>query len=135
MTVSLSLVRAYAFAAGACDTATGVLLVTAPAFTLRLMGIGDVPDETVFLRFIGTFVGAVGLSYLLPLLPGTGDELLRPVLLITALSRACVGSFVLIAITASSLAAGWWVVAATDLVLAAVQLTLLPALRHPHHAA
>ena len=42
--------------AGSCDTATGVLLVFAPAWTLKLMGVQRLPQPVEFASFVGVFV-------------------------------------------------------------------------------
>jgi hypothetical protein len=117
---------AYCLVVGAIDGATGVLLVWAPELTLGLMGITTVPPETIFLRFIGAFVAAVGLLYWLPLLPPrTGYERRRVVLEATALVRTCVGCFVFAAIVSGSLEPSWFSVSAFDLALAATQVIAL----------
>jgi hypothetical protein len=115
--------------AGSADALTGALLLASPALTLGLMGIGTVPAEPVFLRFVGVFVGAVGLSYLLPFAgdPARRATRLRTVLEVTALVRACVAVFVALAIASGSLALAWASVAVTDAALALVQISMLRA--------
>ncbi len=54
----------YQYIAGLCDTGTGLLLIVAPAWTLRLMGLTIIPQPVVFVRYIGVFVLSVGLTYL-----------------------------------------------------------------------
>ncbi|HEY1985602.1 MAG TPA: hypothetical protein VGG85_09340 [Terracidiphilus sp.] len=54
----------YQYLAGLCDTATGLLLIAAPAWTMGLMGLTVIPQPVAFVRYIGVFVLSVGLSYL-----------------------------------------------------------------------
>lgn len=123
--------KLYCLAAGACDAATGLLLVAAPALTLRLMGISALPAEPIFLRFVGVFVGAVGLAYLYPfwLDPARRLARLTGVLEMTALVRLLVGTFVAMSLVLGALALPWASVALTDLGLATAQLVLLGRLR------
>lgn len=123
--------KLFCLAAGACDATTGLLLVAAPALTLRLMGISDLPAEPIFLRFVGVFVGAVGLAYLYPfwLDPARRLARLTGVLEITALVRLLVGTFVAASLVLGALALPWVSVALTDLGLATAQLVLLGRLR------
>lgn len=112
---------ALALGAGLMDAATGVALVAAPAFVLAALRVPPVGTEaTVFVRWIGLFVGAVGLAYLGALLLG-GAGRLRDVFAFTALVRVLVGGFVAIEAVQGGLAAGWNMVAVTDLGLAALQ--------------
>jgi uncharacterized protein YjeT (DUF2065 family) len=113
--------------AGSLDALTGLLLVIAPAAVLRMLGAGELPDQPVFLRFVGAFVGAVGLSYLYPfvLAPIRRAARLRVVLEVTALERLVVFAFTTTAIATGTLGARWASVPATDLLLAAAQLWLL----------
>lgn len=112
-------------AAGACDTATGIALLAAPAATLALMGIEDGPRDPALVRFIGAFVLGVGASYLLALARASQPGFVRTVAEITALVRACVGGYVAIALYREALPFAWVAVAATDVTLATLQLTLL----------
>jgi len=51
----------FCLAAGSMDLATGSLLVVFPEWTLSLMKVPTPGAEcSVFLRFVGTFVGGVG---------------------------------------------------------------------------
>lgn len=61
-----SILLGLSLCAGGGDFITGLLLILAPAFTLRLMQV-PLPEDLVFLRFVGCFVGSVGLSYFLGL--------------------------------------------------------------------
>lgn len=120
----------YSLLAGTCDTATGVLLLGAPRSTLEILGIEPVPAEpaVVYLRWIGVFVGSVGLSYLYPFLLAGGvrrARRLRTVFEVTALVRLAVAAFVLLQVVGRALVPAWLSVSFTDLGLAAVQLGLL----------
>lgn len=115
-------------AAGALDALTGAGLVFAPQFLLPLMG-ADVPgtEALVYLRFVGTFVGVVGLSYLWGVIEWRrcGDpSLLREGWRLTVLFRLAAGGYVLAAVGAGWLAAAWLLVTATDWILAALQFGL-----------
>ncbi len=117
--------RLFCLLAGACDLATGVLLMLDPAATLALMGIGGRLAEPVHLRLAGAFVGAVGLAYLYPFLTADPGRRLPVVIEVTALVRAAVAAFVAAAVAARALAPGWLLVTAFDAGLAAAQLLLL----------
>lgn len=110
---------------GAMDGVTGLLLIYAPAGTLAMLGIAPPPAAAlVFVKWIGVFVAAVGLSYGLALLnPRHGGM----VWAVTALVRILVGVFVVWQISAGELAIPWAVVAVTDLLVAGVQVALLRA--------
>lgn len=117
--------RRVALAAGLMDASTGVALVWAPALVLAGLRVPPVgPEATLFLRWVGVFVGGVGAGYLWALVRG-GEERLRDVFELTCLLRALVGGFVTIAVLRGALAAGWTLVAVTDLGLALVQAWLL----------
>ncbi len=125
--MSRRLITAYCLLAGACDASTGALLVGAPVATLKLMGIAELPAEPIYLRFIGVFVGSVGLAYLYPLLLNRdrSDRRIAVVLEVTALVRLCVAIFLGFAIARAALGSAWSTVLLTDLLLAAVQILML----------
>ena len=54
----------YQLLIGLSDAVTGALLIIAPEFTLRLMGLHVPTDSLPFLSFIGAFVLSVGLACL-----------------------------------------------------------------------
>lgn len=113
-------------AVGSMDTATGLLLVFAPAFTLRLMRVPlPPPDALVFISWIGAFVTAVGLAYFLAP-PAAHDAAARArlatVWAMTSVARCLVAAFVAWHIGTRALPAAWITVALTDAVIAAVQL-------------
>lgn len=109
----------YQWAVGACDTCTGLLLVAAPAFTFKLMGMGDLSGEVSVYSFVGIFVMAVGLSYFLT---KTCDlQGWKMQWKVTALVRCAVALFL-----TYKIATGWdwrWVsVVLTDAVFGVTQL-------------
>ncbi len=125
--MSRKLITVYCLLAGACDAVTGVLLVSVPIATLKLMRIAELPAEPIYMRFIGVFVGGVGLAYLYPLVlsRGRSDTRLSVVLEVTALVRLCVALFLGVSIARAALATAWSTVLLTDLLLAAAQIWML----------
>jgi hypothetical protein len=114
-----------AWFAGAADFMTGLGLVLRPALVLQLMGASPVPAETqVFLRFVGAFVGAVGLTYLIAAWRRERAQL-KSVLELTIVFRLAAGGFAATAIGLGWLESAWTSVPATDLTLAALQGWLL----------
>jgi hypothetical protein len=115
----------YALAVGLMDSATGLALFAAPGWTLALMG-AVVPEDPAlaYVRFCGTFVAAVGATYLLPLRRG-GEEPLRAALASTLIVRLAAGTGAAVSVGAGWLDPAWTVVAVTDLACAAVQVWLL----------
>lgn len=112
--------------AGGGDAGTGLLLVAAPALVLRLLRIAPAGDLT-YLRFVGVFVGCVGLAYLYPWLLGGRRRAGRmaAVLEMTAGVRLAVALFLGLAVAGSRLALPWITVGIYDAVLAIAQLALL----------
>ncbi len=122
----------YCMAVGAMDAVTGLLLVFVPEITLSLMGL-EMVQEPVLLRWIGVFVFSVGCMYLLPFLTPAGRDRLAQLVLslkATALARACVACFVVVAIVGGQLEIAWGSVAAVDCICAVIQLTMLWRGRH-----
>ena len=118
------LLLAYQLVAGFSDTSTGALLIAAPVFTIRMMGLSVPYDATPFLSFIGAFVLAVGLSYLYGALlvrRTNGMPRLEAVWLLTAIIRSSVAIFVLAAVLKGSLAPGWLGIAIFDGICALIQ--------------
>lgn len=117
---------AYQWLAGLCDTATGALLLVAPAWTLKLMGVHEAPQPIQFVSFIGAFVLSVGLAYLyaarLPLVSANAARW-QTVWLVTALSRSLVAGFLSSQIVAGKMEVAWLAVAVTDGTLAIWQWT------------
>jgi hypothetical protein len=117
---------AYQLLAGSCDTATGLLLIVAPAWTLALMDVSHSSFTPAATSFVGTFVLAVGLSYLYALrLPMDSANAPRwqTVWLLTALTRTLVAGFLLWQIGTKQMEFAWMTVALSDGALAAVQWT------------
>lgn len=122
-------------AAGAADAATGALLVAAPGRVLALLGTPGTGatalaagGTAVLLpwRWVGVFVLAVGVLYLYPFAAGVArGARLGTLAEATAIVRALVAAFVVAALAAGELPAGWSLVAATDGGLAAAQLLAL----------
>lgn len=107
----------YQLLIGVSDTATGILLIVAPALTLRLMHLHAAGDELPYLSFIGAFVLSVGLSCVYGAYLTYGAvcrQRLEAVWLLTALTRASVAVFVLGQVLAGTLEAGWLTVAIFD---------------------
>jgi len=108
---------AYQSVIGLSDTITGALLIIAPEFTLRLMGLHVQPDALPYLAFIGAFVLSVGLACLYGALvmARRGRQCtLHAVWLLTAFTRASVAVFVVTQVLGQTLEPGWLTVAASD---------------------
>ena len=116
----------YQYAAGLCDTCTGLLLIAAPAWTLSLMGLTIIPQPLSFVRYIGVFVFSVGLTYLWAALqwPLTSHAHIAWVIQwkITALIRMLVAIFVFWQVAAGSIEPRWMTVAFSDGIFAAIQV-------------
>lgn len=125
----------YCLLVGLGETATGLLLLTAPLWTLHLMSVHEVPSEPIYLRFIGAFVAAIGSTYWIPRLLSSSElrRRRRTVLEVTTWERAVVGLFVLTAVLTGALGTAWCSVCLTDLGLAALQAVLLSRYLEPHH--
>jgi hypothetical protein len=121
------LLIAYQYLAGLCDAVTGILLIAAPAFTLGLMGLTILPQPAAFVRYIGVFVFSVGLTYLWIALRYPLEQ--RSALAwsvqwtITALIRLLVAFFVFWQVTSGALEPRWMIVAISDGLFAAIQIT------------
>jgi len=117
---------AYQWLAGSCDTATGALLVFAPAWTLKLMGVQQLPQPVEFASFVGVFVLGVGLAYWyaarLPLNFKSAPRW-QTVWALTALIRFLVAGFLTWQISFGRMEKAWITVAATDGALAVFQWT------------
>ena len=120
-----TLLFAYQLLLGASDTSTGVLLLIAPALTLRLMRLHAAPDTLPFLSYIGAFVLSVGIACFygawLTTVRGFAARL-EVVWLLTAISRASVTLFVLASVFTHALEPGWLSVALSDGAFALLQL-------------
>lgn len=108
---------AYQVVAGCCDTATGALLLMAPALTLRMMMLHAPNNALVYISFIGAFVLATGLAYLYGaylVMRRACPTKLQMLWLLTALTRASVAVFVVGQLLVGALPIGWATVAAAD---------------------
>jgi len=114
----------YQLLAGTSDATTGVLLLVAPALTLRVMQLHAPDAAMVYLSFVGAFVFAVGLAYLygayLIACDGCGRRL-EMVWLLTAFTRTSAAAFVVSQVFSGALDAGWLTVAFTDGTLVLIQ--------------
>jgi len=115
----------YQYAAGLCDTGTGLLLIAAPAWTLSFMGLAIVPQPIAFARYIGVFVLSVGLTYLWAALCW---PLAEPAPIawstqwkITALIRTLIALFVVWQVTTGEIENRWITVALSDGAFALIQ--------------
>lgn len=114
----------YQLIAGLSDASTGALLIAAPLFTLRMMGLVVPSDASPFLSFIGAFVLAVGLAYLYGALlvrRNRSGARLEAVWLLTAMIRSSVAIFVAAAVVSGSLAPGWLAIAVFDGICVVIQ--------------
>ncbi len=114
----------WSVAVGSMDALTGMLLIFMPELVLRLLRIeAPPPDAMVYLKWIGVFVMAVGLSYGLALGKHRGAG--EAVWMFTSMVRILVAVFLTIQITADVMAPAWVVVALSDGVVALVQMAIL----------
>jgi hypothetical protein len=111
----------YQLLTGLSDTATGLLLIFAPALTLRLMGVHAPQDALPFLSWIGAFVLSVGLGCLYGASVIRTAHKLETVWLLTAITRGLVALFVASSIFTGTLPFGWISVPVTDAALAILQ--------------
>ena len=122
--MSRRILIAYQLLIGLSDTATGALLIVAPALTLRLMGLHAPSDALPYLSFIGAFVFSVGLACLYGaflMRCDTEKARLEMVWLLTAFSRAAVSIFVFQQVISGTLEAGWLTVALSDGAMVVIQ--------------
>jgi len=118
------LLLGYQLLTGLSDTSTGLLLVAAPALTLRLMGLQVADAALPFLSYIGVFVLSVGLAGFYGAFLATRASFrqkLEVVWLVTGVTRGLVAVFVAAKIIAGGLEPGWAAVAATDGFFATIQ--------------
>jgi uncharacterized protein YjeT (DUF2065 family) len=111
------------------DASSGLLLMTLPSLTLKLMRVTSVGDDSlVFIRFIGAFVFSVGCLYLFALRSLVTTRRWGSVwfvFLITAWVRTVICLFTTIAITQGALSLEWISVPITDGLLAVFQLWVI----------
>ncbi len=118
-------IRLYHYAAGLCDTSTGLLLLFDPAFTLRMMGVTRAPRPLFYASYVGVFVLCVGASYLMipdsALARTVRGACWRTQWLITALFRTAIAIFVISEVAIGMMQSAWLAVALTDAMFAAIQ--------------
>jgi len=115
--VKRSYLFGYQCLTGLSDSSTGLLLIFAPALTLRLMRVQVPADALPYLSYIGAFVLSVGLACFYGALLTRRilfAQQLEVVWLLTAITRGCVALFVIANVLSGHLAPGWLPVAATD---------------------
>ena len=114
----------YQLITGFSDPSTGLLLILAPALTLRLMHLQAASGALPFLSYIGSFVLSVGLACLYGGLLATraaSSQKLEVVWVLTAITRAIVAIFLISSVLSGALESGWITVAAFDGGLALLQ--------------
>ncbi len=113
---------------GLMDTLTGILLMISPVIVLKLLFIPEIPIETIYLRFIGAFVCAVGSTYLISALYFRDTNYLiyvKGLWAFTGLIRLTIGSFLVITVSLGLLHFLWLTVALADLSIAILQFYLI----------
>lgn len=119
------LLLAYQLFTGISDSCTGLLLIFAPALTLRWMGVHGTAETYPFVSFIGAFVLSVGLACFygarLAVRTGGANEL-KVVSLLTAITRALVAVVVSAQIISGNMECRWCTVAIFDGVIALFQV-------------
>src|ERR1035441_2123281 len=104
--VKSRLLLGYQMLTGLSDTGTGLLLIFAPALTLRLLGLHVSFESLPFLSYIGMFVLSVGIACLYGAFLASRvafAEKLEVVWLLTGITRALVALFVIAKILAGTL--------------------------------
>ena len=128
MTIRTSWVYGMMLLAGLMDLTTGALLMAAPLWTLKLMGITVLPAEPLFQQWIGAFVCSVGCSYLFPFLLPAGparDRRAAGILTMATIVRIFSAAFTGVAIATGALEPAWLSVTFTDATLAVLQIIVL----------
>jgi hypothetical protein len=114
----------YQVLTGLSDTATGMLLIFSPAFTLQLMRLSVPSCSLPFLSYMGVFVLSVGIACLYGAYLTTRTSFaqkLEVVWLLTAITRGLVAVFIFWKLLSGVLEAGWMTVAVSDGALALIQ--------------
>ncbi len=118
------LLLAYQVLTGLSDTSTGLLLIAAPALTMRLMKLHVAAESQPFLSYIGVFVLSVGIACLYGAVlarSAISADKLEVVWLLTAITRGLVAVFVVAKVASGALEPGWSTVALTDGAFALLQ--------------
>ena len=109
---------------GFSDTATGLLLIFAPAATMRWMRLQVSSDALPLLSYIGAFVLSIGIAcFYGAFLVTRAAQKLEVVWLLTGITRACVAIFIVAKLLTGVLDTGWASVAVTDGAFAILQAT------------
>lgn len=119
-----SLLLAYQLTTGLSDTATGILLVFAPAFTVRWMRLSPPPGSFPLFSLIGAFVFSVGIAcfYGGAVVTRAGAVArIETVWLLTAITRGAVALLIAWSVISGKLEPGWITVALFDGICAALQ--------------
>lgn len=115
--MKLSTLVAYQALTGFSDTTTGILLCSAPIFTLRLMGLHPPQDAAPYIGYIGAFVLSVGcacLYGLFLLLRNGSHHSLETLWLVTAFSRGAVAIYIAKSVLTGQMEPVWIGVAIFD---------------------
>jgi len=112
------LLLGYQLLTGISDSATGLLLIAAPAFTLRLMQIHVAAAALPFLSYIGVFVLAVGIACFYG---AAAPAAIKAVWWLTGITRTLVSAFLTWHILSGDFEPAWITVAASDGLLALFQ--------------
>lgn len=117
----------YNLLVGLCDAVTGILLVLHPELTLKMMFISNIPNDLVYMRFIGAFVFSVGASYLIPSFAAKELQIswMKCVWIVTALIRTSVSLLVISQIASGDLDPAWITVSIVDALFAVMQIIFL----------
>lgn len=118
-----AILKWWSVGAGSMDAVTGLLLIAAPQWVLRMLGIASLAEESLlFLSWVGVFVLGVGLSYGLAL---TGRARGEAVWMFTGLVRVLVAVFLIEKVLSCEMESAWLLVAAGDGVVAVAQGAIL----------
>ncbi len=120
-------ILAVSLCAGLGDFLAGVFLLVGPAWTLSLLAT-PVPADAVFVRYLGVFVGMVGLAYFYGIASWKWSGAIFPIRVVwevTALFRLAVALFLAAAMAAGQLPLRWAFVAGIDAEWALLQLLLI----------
>ena len=118
----------YQLLTGLSDASTGILLIAAPALTLRLMGVHGAAGSLVWLSYVGAFVLSTGAAclygaWLVTRAFAFRVQRLEVVWVLTAITRGTVALFVFVHVASGTLEPGWLTVALSDGALALIQVT------------
>ena len=108
----------------ASDTVTGICLLFAPLFTLKMMHLHALESSAIFLSWIGVFVTSVGVAcaYGVRLMACKGcSHRLETVWLLTAVTRGLVAVFLFANLATGNLATAWSSVAVFDATCSVIQ--------------